>query len=165
MFLKEFFQALHLQKVEYVVVGGLALVMHGIVRLTADIDLVVSLEKENLLRFLEVIETLGFRPRMPVNAKDVIDENTRKRWFREKGMKVLSFYKPEAPLAIVDMFIYEPIKVKQMLQRAELMEFEGVPIYVASVEDMIKLKEQSGRKQDEEDLKALRSLLDEKKGN
>lgn len=40
------FEALNDMQVRYVVVGGLATVLHGYARLTADIDLMVDLEPE-----------------------------------------------------------------------------------------------------------------------
>jgi hypothetical protein len=41
---EEIFRALNAKKVKYVVVGGVGLVLHGVVRLTADLDLIVRLE-------------------------------------------------------------------------------------------------------------------------
>lgn len=50
MIYEEIFRALNANKVKYVVVGGIALVLHGVVRLTADLDLIVRLVRQKISR-------------------------------------------------------------------------------------------------------------------
>jgi hypothetical protein len=52
--------------VRYLIVGGLAVVAHGYVRFTADFDVVLDLEAENVQRALGVFKSLGYVPRVPV---------------------------------------------------------------------------------------------------
>ncbi len=59
-------RALDQAEIRYLMVGGLAVVAHGYVRFTADLDLVLAMEDENLHRSVEVFSSLGFRPRAPV---------------------------------------------------------------------------------------------------
>ena len=59
MYYQEVFSALAEKKIRYVVVGGVALVLHGVVRLTADLDLMVALDYANLGKFLAVMAELG----------------------------------------------------------------------------------------------------------
>ena len=61
------FEALNRAQVRYVVVGGLATVLHGHARLTADIDLVIDLSPAEARKTLETLVGLGFRPRAPVD--------------------------------------------------------------------------------------------------
>jgi len=61
------FEALNRAHVRYVVVGGLATVLHGHARLTADIDLVIDLSPPEATKTLEALVDLGFRPRAPVD--------------------------------------------------------------------------------------------------
>jgi len=49
MFYQEIFDALEKKKVQYLVVGGVAVVLHGFVRATADLDLMVALDPEQRL--------------------------------------------------------------------------------------------------------------------
>lgn len=46
--------------------------LHGIPRMTADLDLVVSLNSENLARFLNAMREIGYQPRLQVPADDLI---------------------------------------------------------------------------------------------
>ena len=65
------FEALNAAGVRYLVVGGLAVVAHGYVRFTADVDLVLDLEAENARRALDVMRNLGYRPRAPVAMEKI----------------------------------------------------------------------------------------------
>jgi len=51
--------ALNDANVRYLIVGGLAVVAHGYVRFTQDIDLVVQLERENVLRAMSALMAIG----------------------------------------------------------------------------------------------------------
>ena len=55
-------RALNDANVRYLIVGGLAVVAHGYVRFTQDIDLVVQLERENVLRAMNALTAIGYRP-------------------------------------------------------------------------------------------------------
>jgi hypothetical protein len=59
MLFEEIFRELNRRKIDYIVVGGVAVVMHGVVRLTADLDLMVHLEEKNLTKFVKVMNELG----------------------------------------------------------------------------------------------------------
>ena len=63
----------------YVVVGGLAVVLHGHARLTVDLDLVVDLAPEAARRTISALVGLGFRPLAPVEALDFADAARRRR--------------------------------------------------------------------------------------
>lgn len=45
----------------YLVAGGVAVVLHGYLRTTADLDLIVQLEPDNTLRALNALETFAVR--------------------------------------------------------------------------------------------------------
>ena len=51
MYYENVFRSLQKNNIRYAVAGGIALVLHGVVRFTADLDLIVDLEQENLKRF------------------------------------------------------------------------------------------------------------------
>ena len=60
------FEALERAGAKYLVVGGVAVVLHGHLRVTADVDLVIKLEPNNVRTSMQALATLGFRPRAPV---------------------------------------------------------------------------------------------------
>jgi len=66
--------------VRAVVVGGVAVVLHGHPRLTADLDIVLDLAPENVRPAPEVLAHAGLVPRLPVDVHGFADEETRERW-------------------------------------------------------------------------------------
>ncbi len=56
------FKALNDSGVRYVVVGGLAVVLHGHPRLTVDVDLVVDFDEDQALRAIDTLVGIGLRP-------------------------------------------------------------------------------------------------------
>lgn len=81
-------RALNEADARYLIVGGLAVVAHGYVRYTADIDIVLNLERENVIRAMNALEAIGYRPLLPVKGSDFADENLRRSWIEEKNMLV-----------------------------------------------------------------------------
>lgn len=59
MYYENIFKALEQRNIQYAVAGGVALVLHGVVRFTVDLDLIVDLERENLMRFILAMNELG----------------------------------------------------------------------------------------------------------
>jgi predicted nucleotidyltransferase len=166
MYYEEIFQALNKRKVKYVVVGGVAVVLHGIVRLTVDLDLMIDLDKKNTERFLEAAGSLGYVPKAPVAPAEFADPAKRELWKKEKNMIVFSLCNPKKPFEELDVFIYNPIDFSAAYKNRKVYKVAGLSIPVVSLEDLKKLKKLSGRKQDEADitaLLALEELMHEKK--
>jgi len=141
-----------------VVVGGLAAVLHGYPRLTADIDLILDLEPSPARRAMDTFTRLGFRPRAPVDAAAFADPETRAAWIKEKGMRVFSLWDPAQPLREVDIFVEHPIPFEQLWSRAEAISLATTTVRVASIPHLIELKRLAGRPQDLQDIKALEAI-------
>lgn len=60
---------LNTASVRYVVVGGIATLLHGYARLTADVDLAVDLAPQEALKMIRTLTGKGFRPQVPVQAE------------------------------------------------------------------------------------------------
>ncbi len=71
------FQILNGTGVRYVVVGGVATLLHGYARLTADVDLAIDLAPEEATKVLQALTQNGFRPQVPVSAETFADAATR----------------------------------------------------------------------------------------
>lgn len=147
--------ALNRAEVRYVVVGGLAVVMHGHVRMTQDIDLVLALDKDNLERAIDALEGAGLRPRAPVEAKGFVDEETRRSWTEDKGLVVFSLINPSNPLVAVDLFAKSPFDWDSLWDHSEVMVIEGVAVRVCSKEHLIAMKRATARPVDLADVEAL----------
>lgn len=156
------FKALNDADVKYVVVGGVATVLHGYARLTMDIDLIVDLVPAEATRTVRTLESLGFKPRVPVPAAQFADAAKRQEWIEQKGMTVFSLFNPSNPMLTVDLFVQHPIPFTDLHSRAERMVIEGVPVYICSIDDLITLKQQAGRPQDLLDIEKLQ-LIQEKR--
>ncbi len=144
--------------VRYVVVGGVAVVLHGHLRFTADLDLVISLDRANVLAAMRVLEALGFRPRPPVPAEQFADPETRASWIREKGMTVFSLWSPAYPGTDVDIFAEEPIPFEDLSARSKRVEIPPLTVPIASIPDLIAMKRAAGRPVDRDDISALEQI-------
>ncbi|MEX0880604.1 MAG: hypothetical protein WEB59_07220 [Thermoanaerobaculia bacterium] len=145
-------------RVRYVVVGGVAVVLHGHLRLTADLDLVIALDRENVLAAVEALGALGYRPRPPVSARQFADPEIRSSWVREKGMTVFSLWSPAYPGTDVDLFAEEPLPFDALRKRARLAELYGVSVPIAGIPDLIAMKRTAGRPEDLQDIAALERI-------
>ena len=157
------FKALNDAEVKYVVVGGLATVLHGYARLTMDVDLMVDLSPQEATRAMLTLESLGFKPRAPVPAMQFADATKRKEWIEQKGMKVFSLHHPANPMLTVDVFVQHPIPFADLYARAERLVIDGVPVYICSIDDLISLKRLAGRPQDLVDIEKLRLIQEKRK--
>lgn len=153
------FEALEKSGAHYVVVGGVAVVLHGYARLTADLDLVVDWSRPNAGKAVEALAGLGLKPRAPVDPMGLVDCRTRKSWFEEKGMMVFSFTDPKRPLFAVDIFLEPPLPFQELWSRSCITDIGAAKVRIASIPDLITLKARSGRSQDLADIKALEALL------
>ena len=77
-------RALNDAAVDYLVVGGLAVNLHGFVRLTRDVDLVIRLTPENAAKGLHALLSIGYQMQIPEKPEAFADAATRERWRHEK---------------------------------------------------------------------------------
>jgi len=157
------FAALQGAGVRYLVVGGVAVVLHGHPRFTADLDLVVALDPGNARAAIEALAGLGYRPRAPVNGALFADPEARRSWIAEKGLTVFSLWSPEHPATEVDLFVQEPFPFEPAWSRALVADLGTVQVPVASLEDLVALKRAAGRPKDLEDVRALEAIASERR--
>ena len=101
-------KALNDAGVRYLIVGGLAVNVHGYVRMTRDLDLVVALDPGNIRRCLATLLAEGYQLAVPVSVEEFADPGMRARWREEKGMLVLKLWSDAHARTPIDIFIYEP---------------------------------------------------------
>ncbi len=77
-------KALNAAKVKYLIVGGLAVNAHGYERLTVDVDLVIGLERENIIRALRALGDVGYHMSIPVTPEEFADPKRREEWRADK---------------------------------------------------------------------------------
>ena len=114
--LTEIFRALDGADVRYLVAGGVAVVLHGYLRFTADLDL----DETNTLAAIAALEGLEYQARAPVPLRDFAKEQVRRDWVKDKGLTVFSLWSPSHPGTEVDLFVQEPFDFAQEIARAKL---------------------------------------------
>lgn len=161
--LREIFEAL--TDADYVVVGGLAVILHGHLRATRDLDLVIGFAPGNVAKACDALAAIGLRPRLPVTFDDFADPVKREDWFRHRNMQVFPLWDPVNPERSVDVFVHEPLDFAELSKDAVVKDLDGVPIRIASIAHLIAMKQAAGRRQDLDDIDALRQIADEAKAS
>jgi hypothetical protein len=152
-------RALNGPGVRYLIVGGVAVNVHGYVRLTMDLDLVIQLKPENIVTAWEAMEKIGYRARIPVSAREFADEKKRELWRREKGMLVLQFWSDEHRRTQVDVFVREPFDFDREHATAPHHEITpGVIARVVGWDTLVQMKKEAGRLKDLADLEMLEKI-------
>lgn len=155
---EEFLAYLEAAGVRFVVVGGLAVVIHGYPRLTADVDLVRDLDPANVRRAIDALTARGLRPLLPVNAMDFADAEKRRGWIETKNLEVFSLRDERNPLLTIDLFAREPIPFDELWAEATPVRLRDREIRIASIEHLVQMKRTAGRPQDLVDIDKLETL-------
>jgi hypothetical protein len=152
MFIFALARALDQASVPYAIVGGYAVALHGLVRGTIDVDLVLKFERGHFLKADKALRGMGLEPRLPVEAGQVFD--FREEYVENRNLVAWSFYNPRKPIEVVDILLTEDLsRVK-----VERIRAGDAVLKVASIDDLIRMKTASGRPQDLEDVKGLKEL-------
>jgi hypothetical protein len=126
--------------VDFVVVGGLAAVIHGSATITRDLDITYASDPGNLERLHDTLDRLGARPRAALVP----------------GERTLPLTSRDGWIDLVAAASYP-----QLRQRAVPAELGGVTVLVASLDDLIAMKKAAGRPKDlvaVEELEAIQRL-------
>lgn len=157
--LEMIFTALQESGARYLLVGGLAVVAHGYVRTTEDVDLVLDLQSPLASKAIAALERLGYRPLLPVRIQDFAEAEQRKDWIENRNMKVFNLVSDRIPEVSIDIFPEEPFVFETEFGSATWKEISpNVRIPVVSVSTLIAMKKRAGRPQDQVDIEKLRRL-------
>jgi len=155
----DLFRTLHEHQVRYLLVGGLAMNLHGVPRMTMDVDLVLVMDDANLDRFIACAESLNLAPTAPVALKALKDPVQRQNWQEQTHMIAFGLQNREARIpTMVDVLIAPAIDIDQAFSRAVIRDLDGLPVTLAGIDDMIALKQGTGRLQDESDIEHLERI-------
>lgn len=140
--------------VRYVLVGGLAVIRHGAVRATKDVDAAVAMDAENLSR----LETLVAR----WHATNPDGTPLRTSGLRPGGALALL-----TPHCLVDILSEQllPAPFADVLARSDRKRIDGVQAAICSLADLVAMKRSTGRGADELDLERLREAHGELPGD
>lgn len=142
------FATLDAHHVEYVVIGGIALQVHGHLRMTNDIDLIPSPTPRNLQRLAAALTELGARVLNPGSEKLEIDARMLPR---------ATLWQLSTPHGDIDVLHDAPgaAPFPQLRKRALSITLGDRSILIASRDDLITMKRAAGRPLDLADIAAL----------
>ena len=145
-YLQSVFASFHSHDVRYVVIGGIAAVLHGVPRATFDLDILIEATAPNAERLLQALRQAGFGTADLVDAQGILANeitvfNDRVRIDVQTSTPGLTF--------------------EDAWSRRETMDYQGQKFYVASRQDLMASKRAAGRPRDLEDVRILE--LDPKK--
>jgi len=155
---REIFEELNNAKIQYLVVGGVAVNLHGYSRFTGDVDILLALTIENLDRMAALMERLGYNPRLPVDVQTLAEEEQVRRWMEEKGMTAYSYIHPKMPQFSIDILTGDSFKFFDFDARKILLELQDLSVPVIAIDDLLEMKKQANRQKDIEDIAALLEL-------
>jgi hypothetical protein len=155
MDIESIFETLNDAGVRYVCVGGVAVVLRGVDRITADLDLVLDLQQANALAAIEALIGAGFKAKIPADPRGFADPEIRASWINEKGMRVMSFFDPSANRPDVDLFVENPIEFSILEADATTFALRRTHCRVASVAHLVQMKQAAGRPKDLSDIREL----------
>ena len=154
------FEEFNRSGIDYLVVGGLAVNFHGVPRMTYDVDIMILMDSANILKCVEKLTSWGYKPKIPVDPKDLASEEKRKAWVFEKGRKAFNFYNEKLPIAEIDLVIESSVPYEKLKSNAVRINLRGVMAPTVSISDLIEMKRGAGRKQDLVDIEYLRKILE-----
>jgi len=146
--------------VEFVVGGGVAAVLHGVERVTLDIDLALDMDPANVEKFLHVIRGLGLQPRVPILARDLMSREAVQRMIAEKGALVFSFVDFDRPLRHVDIFLQDNLSFGELNRDVREVVIENRKIKIIGIAKLIEIKRAISPLRDKDliDIKELERL-------
>ena len=158
MFYLDLFATLHRHQVEYVLIGGLAVALHGIERNTMDIDVCIVISPDNLRRMIEAAKELNLSPVLPVPLETLSQIDTLRQWHQQRNLQAFALRTPDLAGVTLDLLLFPPVAPADLCQRAVRLDVSGIPIQLASVDDLIALKQSVGRPIDLADIEHLKRL-------
>ena len=143
--LRQLFEALQRERVEYILVGGLALLVHGLGRTTEDIDLFVAPGEENTGRLRAALNAVFHDPEIAgITAQDLSGDYGVVRYGPPSHDFLIDLL-----ASIGEMFHYGDLDW-------EVKDFDGVPVRVATPLTLFRMKRGTTRELDRADAEQLR---------
>lgn len=158
MFYIDLFSALTRHKVDYLLIGGLAVSLHGVERATMDVDITVAMNPENLASLIDTASELKLTPVLPIQLEALSDIELLRQWHAERHLEAFALRSPELAGVTVDVLLFPPVGFAGMSHRAVVFNVANTPIRVVSIDDLIALKQAVGRPVDLTDIEHLKRI-------
>jgi predicted nucleotidyltransferase len=148
------FRVLAEHRVEYIVVGGLAVQTHGLLRSTVDLDIVPRPDLANLSRLGEALVAMGARGFRMTRAVNVSDPHLL------QSVSLVPLMTDHGRLDLLNVASTSgiPADYAALRERALEVELDGATLVVLGLDDLIRMKRSAGREQDLADIRGLTAL-------
>jgi hypothetical protein len=136
-------------RVDFVVIGGLAVIAHGYPRITKDVDIVYARSPANLERLGSVLQDVRARLAGVDDGVPFVPD--------ARSLQRTSILTLDSDEGLIDL-LAEPAgaaSYDELRARAEIADFGDVRVPIADLDDLIAMKRAAGRPQDLADLEAL----------
>jgi hypothetical protein len=148
-------RALDAGSVSFAVAGGFAVVLHGVPRMTFDLDIVVDDSDENMERLVSVLGQEGFQPRLPVPLRKLADSVARQQWISERNLIAFTVTHPARIMEELDVVLVSPFPWSEIAASRVFREIDGVHVPVVGRQLLRRMKLASGRDKDRIDAELL----------
>lgn len=143
------FASLSSHDVQYLVIGGIAVVLYGVPRATFDLDILIRPDRENAERLLQALLSAGIGTAALTSAEKLLANEITV--FQDRVR--------------IDVQTSTPgLTFEEAWQRRETMEYQGASFFVVSREDLIAAKRAAGRPVDLEDVQMLQLAEEHQEG-
>ena len=146
------------QSVEFVLVGGMAVQLHGYMRMTYDVDLVLAMNNDNLTRFIDAAKQLGLAPVISVPIDSLKNADLIDKWHKEKGMLAFALREPGIAGSVIDVLVRPDVSFDKLVADAFCGELYGHQVMVASIDHLLEMKRIANRPKDLLDIAALEKI-------
>ena len=144
--------------VQFVVVGGIAVQLHGFVRTTIDLDMVLAMDDPNLTKFIEVANQFGLAPIIPVSIESLKNAQQIDQWHREKGMLAFALREPQVAGCVIDVLVRPEVTFDELKADAVRVDLFNRTLKIASIEHLLFMKRIANRPKDRVDIEALEKI-------
>jgi hypothetical protein len=153
MFIYKICSVLDAAEVPYAIVGGCAVALHGVMRGTVDVDIVINWSLKHLKKTEIAFKQMGLVSRIPITAEELFE--FKEEFIERRNLIAWNFYDPSNPLNQVDLILNYHLKNSSQVKK---MNTPDGSVCVLSLNELIKMKKASGRPQDLEDVKSLSNI-------
>lgn len=157
IFYEEIIRAFQEQKIKYVLVGGIAVNLLGSLRSTADMDILLEMSDENLAKAVAILKKNGYKVKQPIDPRGLANKTTRDYWIKTKHMKAFNFYNEDG-IKEIDIIIDTPVSFEEAKKGILRVKSGTLTIPVISIENLIKMKKNTGRGIDKLDVNELNRI-------
>jgi hypothetical protein len=147
--------------VDFILAGGVACVLHGVERVTMDVDVAIYMDPMNWDRLIQVMNKMGLVPRAPVRPETLADPKVRQAMVEEKKALVFTFIHPDEPSLQLDVFLRPELSYEALKPNAQAMDIGGLSLQVISPSKLLALKKgiQPVRQKDLLDIAVLEAKI------